>query len=93
MEDILTRVSILKIENMDEYFVVCIDACKEGLGEFLSKKYHVVFYESIKLKENDTNYATHDLELASIEHELEMWRNYLMGMKFELRIDHYGMKH
>jgi hypothetical protein len=39
------------------------------------------------------NYATHDLELASIIHALKMWRHYLMEKKFELRIDHCGMKH
>jgi hypothetical protein len=72
---------------------VCIDACKEGLGGVLTQKYHVVFYESRKLKERERNYATHDLELATIVHELKMWRHYLMGRKFELRIDHYGLKH
>jgi hypothetical protein len=39
------------------------------------------------------NYATHDLELAMIVHTLKMWRNYLMGKKFELRTDHFGLKH
>ena len=38
--------------------------------------------EFIKLKENERNYATHDLELAMIVHALKMWRHYLMGMKF-----------
>ena len=35
----------------------------------------------------------HDLELAAIVHALKMWRNYLMGKRFELRIDHIGMKY
>jgi len=39
------------------------------------------------------NYSTHDLELATIIHALKMWRHYLMGRKFELRIDHCGLKH
>jgi hypothetical protein len=33
------------------------------------------------------------LELATIVHALKMWRHYLMGRKFELRTDHYGLKH
>jgi hypothetical protein len=68
-------VSILKIAYPDEYFVVCIDACKEGLGGVISQKYHVVCYESRKLKEHENNYATHDLELATIVHALNMWRH------------------
>ena len=54
---------------------------------------HVICYESIQLKENEKNYATHDLELATIVHALKMWRHYLMGRRFELRTDHCGLKY
>ena len=50
-------------------------------------------YALRKLKEHEKNYATHDLELAAIVHALNMWRNYLIGRKFELRTDHYGLKY
>ena len=53
---------------------------------------HVVFYESIKLKENEKNYATHDIELAAIVHALKMQRHSLMERKFELRTGHCGLK-
>ena len=52
----------------------------------------MICYESRKLKEHEKNYATHDLELAAIVHSLKMWRHYLMGRRFELRTDHYGLK-
>ena len=54
---------------------------------------HVVCYESRKLKEHENNYATHDLELIAIVHALKMWRHYLMGIRFELRIGHCGLKY
>jgi hypothetical protein len=72
---------------------LCIDGCKEGLGGVLNQRDHVVWFESRKLKEHERNYATHDLELAFIVHALKMWRLCLMGKKFELRIDHCGLKH
>jgi hypothetical protein len=53
----------------------------------------VVCYESRKFKKYERNYATHDLELVAIVHALKMWMNYLVVKKFELRIDHYGLKH
>jgi hypothetical protein len=93
LKEILTSAPILKIAYPNKYFVVCVDVCKKGLGGVLSERDHVVCYESIKLKEHERNYATHDLELAEIVHALKMWRHYLMGKKFELRIDHYGLKH
>jgi hypothetical protein len=93
LKEILTSAPILKIADPNEDFVWCTDACKEGLGGVLSQKDHVVCYESRKLKEHERNYATHDLELATIVHALKMWRHYLMGKKFELRTDHCGLKH
>jgi hypothetical protein len=72
--------------------VVFTYACKEGIGVFLSQNGFVVCYESRKLKEHERLYATHDLELADIVHALKKWRHYLMGKRFELRIDHNGMQ-
>ena len=73
--------------------MVCTDACKEGLGGVLSQNRFVVCFESIKLKEHERLYATHDLELATIVHALKKWRHYLMGKRFEMRTDHNGLKY
>jgi hypothetical protein len=83
----------LRIGDPTEYFIVCIDACKEGLGGVLSQNGYVVSYESRKLKEHERHYATHDLRLESIVDALNMWRHYLMEKIFELRTDHSGLKY
>jgi hypothetical protein len=70
-----------------------MDACKEGLEGVLNQEGSVICYESRKLKEHEKNYATHDLELATVVHALRKWRHYLMGKKFKLRIDHNGLKY
>jgi hypothetical protein len=93
LKEILTSKPISKISDPNKYFVVCINACKEGIDGVLSQKDHLVCYESRKLKDHERNYATHDLELAVIVYALKMWRNYLMGNKFELRIDRCGLNH
>jgi hypothetical protein len=91
LKDILTNAPILNIADPDEDFVMCTDACKEGLDGVLMQKDHLVCYESRKLKEHERNYTTHDLELATIIHALKMWRHYFMGRKFELRTNHCGL--
>jgi hypothetical protein len=93
LKKLLTSAPILRIAYLNKYFVVCTDACKEGLGEILSQNGFIIFYESRKLKEHERNYATHDLELEAIVHTLRKWRHYLMGRRFELRTDHNGLKH
>jgi hypothetical protein len=42
LKSLLTSVPILRIDDLDAYFVVCTDACKEGLGGVLSQNGHVV---------------------------------------------------
>jgi hypothetical protein len=53
----------------------------------------VIAYASRKLKKHEELYATHDLELASIILSLKLWRHYLVGRNFELKIDHQSLKH
>ena len=85
LKNILTSAPVLKVSDPKEDFVVCTNACGQGLGGFLMQDNHVICYESRKLKEHENNYATHDLELVAIVHALNMWRHYLMGRIFELR--------
>ena len=68
----LSTAPILKITDPNKDFVVCIDACNEGLGGVLTQEGHVIAYESRKLKTHEKNYATYDLELAAIIHALKI---------------------
>ena len=80
-------IPVLPIADPNGDFVVCTDASKEGLGGVLLQNDYTICYESRKLKEHEQNYPTHDLELATIIHTLNMWRKYIMGRKFLLKID------
>ena len=93
LKEMLTSTPVLKIANPKGNFVVCTDACKQGIGGVLMQDGHVISYEYRKLKEHEHNYATHDLELATIIHALKMLRHYIMGKKFELRTNHDGLKY
>eukprot|EP00253_Pinus_taeda_P025427 PITA_25427 len=53
----------------------------------------VVCYESRKLNEREQNYPMHDLELVVIIHALNMWRHYILGMRFTLISDHNGLRY
>jgi hypothetical protein len=75
LKHLLTNTPIPRIADPNVDFMVCIDACKEGLGGVLSWNGFMICYESRKLKEHERNYATHDLELAAIVHALKKWRH------------------
>ena len=93
LKNLLTSAPILRIAYPNKDFVVCIDACNDGLGEVLTQEGHVIAYESRKLKIHKKNYATYDLELAAVIHALKMWHHHLIGRKFILIIDNKGLKY
>jgi hypothetical protein len=90
---LLTDVPILKIADPNKDFLVCTDACKEGLRGVLMKEGHVIFYESKKLNEHEVNYVTHDMELSFIVHDLKIWRHYLLGRRFVLMTNQSGLRY
>ena len=53
LKEMLTNALVLKIANPKGNFVVCTDACKQGIGGVLMQDGHVITYESIKLKEHE----------------------------------------
>jgi hypothetical protein len=93
LKDLLTTVLILKFPDMDADFLVCTNASKEGLGRVLMQDDRVITYISRKLRRHEENYATHDLELLEIVYALKVWLHYLVGQKFELKMDHCGLQH
>ena len=82
LKTLLTSTPILRIEDPNKEFVVCTDAYNDGLGGFLTQEWHVIAYESRKLKVHETNYATYDLELVVVIHALKMWQHHLIGRFF-----------
>jgi hypothetical protein len=91
--ELLTTSPILKFPDMDVDFLVCTYTSKEGLGRVLMQDVRVIAYILRKLRRHEENYAIHNLELLSIVYAFRVWRNYLIGWKFELNMDHYRLQH
>ena len=49
LKTLLTTAPILRIVDPNNDFVVCTDACNDGLGGVLTQEGHVIAYESRKL--------------------------------------------
>ena len=69
------------------------DASKDGLGCVLFQSRRVVAYGSRQLKNHEQNYPTHDMELAAIVFDLNIWRHYLYGEQVEVFLDHKSLKY
>lgn len=57
---------ILILLNPSESFVVYCDASKMSLDGVLMQNGQIMAYASIQLRIHESNYPTHDLELAKV---------------------------
>lgn len=78
---------MLIIPDTGKSFEVYCDASYQGLGCVLMQDKKVVAYASKQLKVHESNYPTHDLELAAIVFALKIWRHYLYGAQFQVFTD------
>ena len=69
---LLTVTPILKVPDMEQEFLVCTDASKQGLGCVLMQEGRVIAYASRKIITHEENYATHDLEMEAIVYALNI---------------------
>nr|GEW62367.1 reverse transcriptase domain-containing protein [Tanacetum cinerariifolium] len=62
----LCSAPILSLPEGSEDFVVYCDASIKGFGAVLMQREKVIAYASRKLRKNEENYTTHDLELGAV---------------------------
>jgi hypothetical protein len=79
--------------EMKKPYEVYTDTSKEGLGGVLMQGRRVIAYITRKLKSQQENYPTHDLELATIIFTLKKWRHYVYGVIVEIFIDRKSLKY
>jgi len=87
----LTTAPMLTLPLGMEGFVIYSDASKKGLGCVLMQHGRVIVYASRQLKTHETNYPTHDLELATVIFALLVWRHYLYGSYVQIFTDHKSL--
>jgi hypothetical protein len=89
----LTSAPVLVQPDNSKPFEVFCDASGTGLGCVLMQEGRVIAYASRALRPHETNYPTHDLELAVVVHALKIWRHYLMGNRCNIFTDHKSLKY
>lgn len=88
---------VLTILNNQDPYVVYMDASSTWLGGVLMQNGRVVAYHSQKLKPNEKNYLTNDLELTlsflKKKFMLKIWSYYLYDVNFDTYSDHKNLKY
>ena len=89
----LVTAPVLVLSTVGVGFVVFSDASRQGLGCVLMQNGRMIAYASRQLKNHETNYPTHDLELAAVVFALKIWRHYLYGETCQIFTDHKSLKY
>ena len=84
---------VLALSDFSQPFEVECDALVEGLGAVLMQNHHLIAFESRKLKNYERHYSIYDKEMLAILHALTKFRQYLVGSKFKIKIDHNSLKY
>ena len=90
----LTNALVLQLRDFKRpFFLVVTDASGKGIGAVLMQDHHPIAYESRKLKPSELNYSTYDKKLLAVVHALKLWKHYLMGSEFLIKIDQQSICH
>ena len=89
----LNTAPVLTIPQGSTRFAIYYDVSKSKLVTVLMQHDKVVAYASRQLKDYETRYPTHDMELATVVFDLKTWRHYLYGVHCEIYTDHKTLKY
>lgn len=88
----MSSCSVLALPDFTQPFVLECDASGEGIGSVLMQNHHPIAFESRKIKEYECLYSIYDKEMLAIMHALAKFREYLVGNKFKVKIDHNNLR-
>lgn len=81
MKDMLKSASVLVLPEVDQAYVVYMDASILRLGCVLTHHRKIIAYASRKLKKHEGNFLTHNMEMNAVVFALKIWRSYLYGQQ------------
>ena len=79
------------IEGIED-FIFYYDASITRLGTVLMQRGRVIAQASKKMKPDEVNYLTHDLELGVVVFTLKIWQRYLYGVCCTIYTDNKSLR-
>ena len=93
LKKVMTQAPVLSLPNFSKQFVVETNASGKGLGAVLMQEGQPLAFYNKAILGRSLARSTYEKELMAIVHSVHHWRNYLLGRRFRIRMDHRSLKY
>ncbi|GKA96662.1 putative nucleotidyltransferase, ribonuclease H [Tanacetum coccineum] len=78
---------LMRLPDVTVPFELHTDASDFAIGGVLMQDGHPIAFESQKLNETERKYNVQEKEMTEVVHCLRIWRHYLLGSRFVIKMD------
>jgi hypothetical protein len=93
MKEVMGTCPVLALPDFTLPFVLECDTFGKGIGVVLMHGGHPIAFKIRNLSQPKRLYSIYDKEMLAIMHALTKFRQYLVGKKFVVKIDHNSLKY
>jgi hypothetical protein len=93
MREVMSTCLVLALPNFSQSFVLECDTSGVGIGEIFMQGVHPILFERRNLNKSERLYPIYDKKMLAIMHALTKFRQYLVGSRFVVKIDHNSLKY
>jgi hypothetical protein len=84
---------VLSLPDFTKTFVLECDASGKGIGVALMQEVLPLAFTNKQLSERNLGKSIHEKEMLAILHAVDLWHPYLLGQRFQIKIDHQSLKY
>jgi hypothetical protein len=81
------------LPNLPKTFVLEYDASGKGIGVVLMQKGSPLAFTNKPISKQNLAKSIYEKEMLAILHVIDLWRPYLLGKCFQIKIDHQSLKY
>jgi hypothetical protein len=85
--------SVLALPDFTKTFVLECNTSRKCIGAILMQVGRPLAFTSKQLSEKNLGKPIYEKEMLAILHEVELWRPYLLGQRFQIKTDHQSLKY